>query len=176
MTVRVVTDSVSDLPPQVVEELGITVVPLNVRFGEQTYRDGVDLTAQNNIPRVEFHAAFDTLEYLRRGGRIGKAQALLGSVLKVHPIITLKDGVVEPAGRARSRAAVIDHLYDFAASYSRIEEMAVEDAACSDDAEQLVERLGSIFPKQRIYRSRTTPVIGTHTGPGLLLLAVMGDK
>jgi len=279
MVVKIVTDSVADLPPEVVRELGITIVPLNVRFGEEVYRDGIDLTAdefyyklandktmpvtsvpspntfaqaynklaeetdeilvialtsklsgtcevalqsvglmkrkcrvevidsqlavmaqgflvikaakaaqsgagldelmdlvQSNIPRVDFRAAFDTLEYLKRGGRIGKAQALLGSMLRVNPVITLRNGAVEPAGRTRSRAKAIDYLYDFATSYSHIEEMAVEDAACPDDAEILVERLGSIFPRERIYRSRSTPVIGTHTGPGLLLVSVMGDK
>jgi fatty acid-binding protein DegV len=67
-------------------------------------------------------------------------------------------------------------LYEFALSFSHIDEMAVEDADCPHDAALLVDRLGSIFPKERIYRSRTTPVIGTHTGPGLLLLAIMGDK
>ncbi len=279
MPVRVVTDSVADLPPQVVEELGITIIPLNVRFGEEVYRDGIDLTneqfyqrlttskilpvtsvpspgtfaeaydklaeetdeilaiilssklsgtyevarqsiglmkrkcrvevvdsqcavmaegflviaaaraaragasldellgiVRGNIPRVDMRAAFDTLEYLRRGGRIGAAQAFLGSALRIHPIITMKDGVVEPAGRARSRAKAIDHLYRFAAGYSHLEEMAVEEAACPDDADLLVERLSTKFPKERIYRSKTTPVIGTHTGPGLLLVAVMGDK
>ncbi len=279
MTVKIVTDSVADLPSQVVEELGITVVPLNVRFGTEVYRDGIDLTteqfyeklkhskalpvtsvptpasfaqaydklaeetdeilaiilssrlsatyeialqsiglmrrrcrvgvvdsrwavmaqgfivitaaraakaganldelmnlARRNISRVDMRAAFDTLEYLQRGGRIGRAQAFWGSILKVNPIIMLKDGVVEPASRTRSRAKAIDHLYNFAASYSHIEEMAVEDAACPDDAERLVERLSSRFPKERIYRSKTTPVIGTHTGPGLLLVAVLGDR
>ena len=279
MTVRVVTDSVADLPPEVVKELGITIVPLHVRFGEEVYRDGIDLTAdefysklahskilpvtsvpspgafaeaydklaeetdeilaivltsrlsgtydvasqsiglmkrkcrvevidsklavmaqgflvikatkaaqagtgldelvdlvRSDIPRIDFLAAFDTLEYLRRGGRIGRAQALLGSILKINPIITIKDGLVEPAGRTRSRAKAMDYLYNFAVSYSHIDEMAVEDAACPDDAGELVERLGSIFPRERIYRSRTTPVIGTHTGPGLLLLAVLGDR
>jgi len=279
MVVKIVTDSVSDLPTELAKQLGITVIPLNVRFGEKVYRDGIDLTAdefyhelehgktlpvtsvpspntfaqaynklaeetdeilvisltsklsgtcevalqsvglmkrkcrvevidsklavmaqgflvikaakaaqagagidelmdlvQSNIPRVDFRAVFDTMEYLKRGGRIGKAQALLGSMLKVNPVITLRNGVVEPAGRTRSRAKAIDYLYDFAMSYSHIEEMAVEDAACPDDAEILVERLGSIFPRERIYRSRSTPVIGTHTGPGLLLVSVMGDK
>ena len=279
MTVRIVTDSVADLSSQVVEKLGITVIPLAVRFGEKVYRDGIDLTAdefydklqhgkdlpvtsvpapasfaeaydklagetdeilvialssklsatyevalqsiglmkrkcrvevvdsqwatmaegfiamtaakaakagasldevievtRKAIPRVDFLAAFDTLEYLRRGGRIGRAQALLGSMLRINPIITLKDGVVEPAGRTRSRAKAIDHLYNFAASYSHIEEMAVEDTACPDEAEVLAERLGAIFPRERIYRSKMTPVIGTHTGPGLLLVAVLGDK
>jgi len=279
MAVKVVTDSVADLPPQVVNELGITVIPLNVRFGTEVYRDGNDLTAeqfydrlvhgktlpvtsvpspgtfaeaydklaeetdeilaiivsaklsgtyevalqsiglmkrkcrvevidsrwavmaegfvvmkaakaaqagasldevidvtQNNIPRVDFLAAFDTLEYLRRGGRIGKAQFFLGSRLKFNPIIGMKDGEVAGFSRPRSRAKAIDHLYNFAMSYSHIEEMAVENAACLNEAEALVERLSSKFPRERIYRSKTTPVIGTHTGPGLLLVAVLGDK
>ena len=97
-------------------------------------------------------------------------------MLKVHPLLTLKGGVVEPAGRARSRAKAIDYLYNFAMSYSHIEEMAVEDAACPDDAELLVERLGAKFPRERVYRSGTTPVIGTHTGPGLLLVSILGDR
>jgi DegV family protein with EDD domain len=279
VTVKIVTDSIADLPSRMVEELGITVIPLIIRFGEEVFHDGVDLTteqfydklagskvfpstsvpspatfaqaydklaeetgeileiavssrlsatyesamqavdqmkrkcrvevidsqwatmaegfivmeaakaarsgasldevmavARENIPRVEFQAAFDTLDYLRRGGRIGKAQAFLGSMLKINPIITLKDGLVEPAGRTRSRAKALDHLYDFAASYSRIDEMAVEDTACPDEAEELLKRLGAIFPKERIYRSKMTPAIGTHTGPGLLLVAVLGDK
>ena len=279
MPVKVVTDSVADLPPQVVDELGITVIPLNVRFGEKVFRDGIDLTTEqfyqeltrskifpvtsvpspvtfadaydklaeetdeilvitltsrlsathevavqsiglmkrpcrvevinsecavmaqgflvmaaaraaqagakldeliamvrSNIPRVDMRAAFDTLEYLRRGGRIGAAQALLGTVLRIHPLITMKNGLVEPAGRTRSRAKAMDHLYQFAAEYKRIEEMAVEEAACPEDADLLTDRLGNLFPRERIYRTKTTPVIGAHTGPGLLLVALMGDK
>ena len=279
MPVRVVTDSVADLPPQVVEELGITVIPLNVRFGEHVYRDGIDITNEqfyqklaqsrilpvtsvpapatfaqaydrlaeetdeilvitlssklsgthevavqsidlmkrkcrvevvdsgwavmaqgfivmaasraaregasldelirlthHNMSRVDMRAAFDNLEYLRRGGRIGRAQALLGSMLNTNPIITMKDGLVQPAGRTRSRAKAIDYLYEFATSFAHVEGIAVEDAACPEDAELLAERLAAHFPRERIYRSRTTPVIGTHTGPGLLLVAVMGDR
>jgi fatty acid-binding protein DegV len=97
-------------------------------------------------------------------------------MLKVNPIIMIRDGKVEPAGRARSRAKAIDALYDFAASYKNIESMAVEDAACPEDGDLLAKRLGKIFPKGKILRTRTTPVIGTHTGPGLLLLAILGDK
>jgi DegV family protein with EDD domain len=279
VAVGIITDSVADLSPQMVRELGVSVVPLSVRFGEEVYRDGIDLTpdqfyaklktskvfpntsvpspaefvkvydevsqktdeilvilvsarlsatcevarqsialmkrkcrielldsematmtegfivmaaakaakegasldevievARRTIPRVDFRAAFDSLEYLRRGGRIGRAQAFLASLLRINPIITLKDGLVEPAGRTRSRSRAIDHLYKFAASYAKIEEMAVEDTACPEEAEELRERLGAIYPKERIYRSRMTPAIGTHTGPGLLLVAVLGDK
>jgi DegV family protein with EDD domain len=138
--------------------------------------DEISKIVEDNLRRVDMRAAFDTLEYLQRGGRIGRAQALLGSILKVNPIIMLRDGVVEPAGRTRSRAKAIDALYDFAASYKNIEGLAVEDAACPEDGDLLAKRLGAIFPVERIIRTRTTPVIGTHTGPGLLLLAVLGDK
>ena len=278
MTIKVVTDSVSDLPPQVVQELGIAVVPLHVRFGTEVYRDGIDLTSdeffnqlvksrvlpvtsvpspgdftevydklaqetdeilvitvssklsgtydvaiqsidlmkkkchvevvdsqsavmaeglvaisaaraaqsgasfdtvlditRRNILRVDMRAAFDTLEYLKRGGRIGKAQSLLGSILKINPVIGLKDGEVFPAGRERSRAKAIDHLYNFITSYSHIEEIAIEYATTPDEMEILAERLDSRFPKNRIYRSRASPVIGTHTGPGLLIVSVLGD-
>jgi len=279
MKVKVVTDSIADLPSQVVEELGITVIPLLIRFGTEIYRDGIDLTAdefyrklvssqdvpvtsvpppaafaetydklaeetdqilaiilssrlsgtydvarqsiglmkrkcrvevvdsrwatmaqgfivmaaaraantganldellaitQRNISRVDFRAAFDTLEYLRRGGRIGRAQAFLGAMLRINPIIGLKDGLVEPVSRTHSRAKAIDYLYNFAMSFSHIEELAVEDTGATDDAEKLVERLSAKFPKERIHRSKMTPAIGTHTGPGLLLVAVMGDR
>jgi len=129
-----------------------------------------------DIPRATFLAAFDTLEYLRRGGRIGRAQALMGSMLRINPLITLKDGLVEPAGRTRSRSKAIDQLYDFVAGYSHIEELSVGDTACPEEAGALCERLGAIFPRERIYRSKMTPVIGAHTGPGLLLVAILGDK
>ncbi len=279
MPVKIITDSVADIPPGILKELDISIIPVLVRFGEQTYRDGIDITndefyerlvhnkvmpttavpsldmfartyarlaeetdeilvimlsgklsglynaalqsaglmegdchikvidsgcavmsqgfavikaaqaakagakideileiVQKTLKRVDMRAAFDTLEFLQRGGRIGRAQALLGSMLKVNPIIMLRDGKVEPAGRARSRAKAIDILYDFVASYSNIEGLAVEDAACPEDGDFLAKRLGTIFPEERILRSRTTPVIGTHTGPGLLLVAVLGDK
>jgi DegV family protein with EDD domain len=147
----------------------------------QAARDGASLDevkeiALSTIPRVDFLCVFDTLEYLRRGGRIGAAQALLGAMLRINPLITLRNGLVEPAGRTRSRAKAIDRLYEFAKSYAHIEEMAVEDTACPDEAEALVQRLADIYPRERIYRSRMTPVIGTHTGPGLLLVAILGDK
>jgi DegV family protein with EDD domain len=279
MTVRIVTDSLGDVPSGAVEELGITVIPIYVRFGTDAYRDGVDLTTEqfydklmhgktlpsttvpplgdfvkvydklaeetdeilvitishklsasyetalhavelmkrkcrvevidslwvvmgqgliviatakaakagadldevaditrNNIPRVDLRMAFDTLEYLKRGGRIGKAQAFLGSMLKVNPILGIRDGEVVPFARERSRAKAIDYLYDFATSFSHIEEMAVEDATTPDEAEMLVERLSAKFPKERIYRSRVSPVIGAHVGPHVLAVSVLGDR
>jgi len=279
MTVKIVTDSTSDLPSKVAEELGITVIPVYIRFGTETYRNGIDLTTdqfysrlvhsktlpstavpslgafaevydklaeqtdeilvitvsskfsalsevalqaiglmkrkcriqvvdsllgamalglvviasakaaqagasldevidvtRNNIPRSSICFAFDTLEYLKRGGRIGKAQAFFGSMLKVNPILTIKDGQAYPIARERSRAKVIDYLCNFAMSYSHIDETAIEDATTPDDAEALAERLGSKFPKERIYRAKVTPSIGAHVGPHVLAVSVLGDK
>ena len=61
-------------------------------------------------------------------------------------------------------------------SYFHIEEMAVEYATALDKAQILIDSLGLIFPKERIYRTRTSPVIGTHTGPGLLVVTMLGDR
>ena len=82
------------------------------RRGTGKNLDEILQIVRRNLPRTDIRAAFDTLEYLKRGGRIGKAQALMGSMLKVNPIVMIKDGVVEPAGRAHSRAKAIDYLYD----------------------------------------------------------------
>jgi fatty acid-binding protein DegV len=127
---------------------------------------------RQTISRVDFPNAFDTLDYLRRGEGIGHAQAFWGSMLRVNPLITLRDGAVEAAGRAYSQVKAIDHLYDFAMSHSYIEAIAIEDAAFPIDADLLVDGLGPKFPERLIYCSKTTPIIGTHTGLGLLLLAV----
>jgi len=132
--------------------------------------------ARHTIHRVGFHAAFDTLEYLERGGRIGKAQAFLGSLLKINPIIGLKDGEVYPCGRERSRAKAIDHLYNFVTNFGNVEGLAVEYATDLDEANRLVRRLHSKYPQVPIYLSRASPVIGTHTGPGLIIVSVLGDR
>ncbi len=131
---------------------------------------------EHNVSRVGLRIAFDTLEYLHRGGRIGKAQALMGSMLGINPILGIKDGEVFPFGRERSRAKAIDHLYQFVAGYSRIDEMAVEDATTPDETGAFVERLGAVFPRERIYLSKVSPVIGANVGPRAIGVAVLGEK
>ena len=132
--------------------------------------------ARHTIYRVDMRAAFDTLEYLECGGRIGKAQAFLGSLLKVNPVIGIKDGEVYPCARERSRAKAVDHLYNFATSFGNVEGLAVEYATDLDEANRLVQRLHSKYPQAPIYLSRASPVIGTHTGPGPIVVTVFGDR
>ncbi len=276
MTVKIVTDSLSDIAGDLVGELGITVVPLYVRFGETVYKDRVEITteefyrrlvseaalpsttqptpndflevynalaketdeilvivvssklsgtyqsatqakemvkgkcrieivdslsvamgmgliviaavnavkaganldkaadlARGAVPRSHLIAYFDTLKYLAKGGHIGKAQGLLGAMISIKPILTVKDGEMAEKKKVRSLSAGLDYLYDIAAGFSNIEGLAVEHATTPDDADQLVERLSAIYPKERIYRAVISPVVGTHAGPNALALTVL---
>ena len=129
--------------------------------------------ARSIIPKAHVRMCFDTLEYLRKGGRIGRAQALMGSILKVHPILGVKDGEAHPVGRERSRAKAIERMYDFARSFDNIRGLAVEYATTPDEAEALVQRLNPIFPGNHIYVSTVSPVVGTHVGPHVLAISLL---
>ncbi len=97
-------------------------------------------------------------------------------MLAVKPILTIRDGEPSPLTRVRSRAAGVDYLYNFVAGFPKIEELAVEHATTPDEAEKLVERLGALFPKERIYRSTVSPVIGTYVGPHVLSVSVLAAE
>ena len=129
---------------------------------------------EGRIPDTKPVMAFDTLKYLARGGRIGKAQGLLGSLLSVKPVLTIKDGVVAPLTRVRSMNAGLDVLFNFAACHKHIDEMAVEYATTPDMADALIDRLGAIFPKEQIFRTTVSPVLGAYMGPSVLSVSVMG--
>lgn len=277
MAVKIVTDSLSDITSDLAQQLGITVVPLTVSFGRESFLDRVTITtdefyrrlstgsiwptttqpppgsyaevynklaqetdeilvitvsrklsgtyesasgARNMFKgkcRIEVidcqtvvmgegtivinaakaanagmkldkladmvrktlplsHAImyFDTLKYLAKGGRIGKAQGLLGSVLSVKPILTMRDGEVFPITRVRSRAAGMEYLTNFAANYAKnIAELAVEHATTPEEADELVKRLKNFFPEDKIYRATVSPVIGTYAGPNVLAICIL---
>lgn len=276
MTVRIITDSTADLSPQLAKELGITVVPVYLRFGEKVYRDGIDMghdefyqklaegsvqpaTSQPTpadfaeaykklskesdemvsihvtsklsgtcnaalqgsrelvangcrievmdslsasmglgliamaaarsamageslqavkdvvrevIPRVRLSGVFDTLKYLHRSGRLGKAKALLGSVLNVKPLLAMRDGELVPAGMARTRSRGIDRLCDLLRNALNIQEMAIVHSTTPDEAGSLKERIASVFNRKGIHIARLGPALGVHGGPGALILAL----
>jgi len=279
MPVKIVTDSSADLPAELVQELGITVVPLYVRFGEEVYREQVDISldefyqklehghihpvtiqpspqdfatayqevapgadgivsihissklsgtfnsalqgkamiekdcpievidsqsvtvglgliciaaatmakageslssvvkeVKQIIPDIHLLNLLDTLKYLALGGRIGKAKALLGSILNVKPLITLKEGEVVPAGQVRSRSKGIERLFDFVESAPNIEDLAVAYNTTPDEAQALAKRLGSIFTKETIKVARLGTTLGVHMGPGSLAIGFRGKK
>jgi len=156
--------------------LGLLVISAAKAANSGASLDEIIALTKKNIPRLDMRIAFDTLEYLKRGGRIGKAQAFFGSLLKVNPVLTIKDGETYPVARERSRATAVDNLYDFAAGFSRVEEIALEHATTPDEADGLAKRIGAKFPKAHIYRSKVSPVIGAHVGPRVLEVAVLGDR
>jgi DegV family protein with EDD domain len=277
MAVKIVTDTLSDITGDLAEQLGVTVVPLYVRFGEEVYRDRIDITSEDfyrrlvtesKLPsttqptpndftevfqklsqetdeilvivvssklsgtyqsaiqardylkekchivivdsmsvamgqglivvsavnavkngaslevvadmarkassRSHLIAYFDTLKYLAKGGRIGKAKEFLGSMLSVKQILTVKDGEMAPLTRVRSMRAGLDYLAHTVTSYrDRIEGLAVEHTTHPKDADVLVERISSVFPKKRILRSIISPVIGTYSGPNAMAVTIL---
>ena len=268
--VRIVTDSTADLTPEQQRTAGITVVPLNVHFGDEVFRDHVDLSTdeffrrlkaspqlprtsqpsvgafeeayrslrqggddivsvhlsskvsgtynsalmaaqsvgegkidvvdslstsmalgfmalegaklaragrdrqsvterlQSLVPKARVICVVDTLTYLERGGRIGKARALLGSLLNVKPILQLKDGEVVPLGRARGRPQALTRLVELLERDGKVIQLAIMHGAAQADAEQLRERVTSRYPGVDIQLTEIGAVLGTHTGPGVI--------
>ncbi len=279
MTVKIIADSLGDLPADVIKKLDITVIPIHVLFGLESFKDGVDLTTdqfysklvacktlpttavpslgsfvevydrvakkgdeiivltishklsgtyetalkatemmknkcriqvidtlqvimgegllvieaaqaakagesfenivktiKKDIGRVDERMAFDTLDYLKRGGRIGAASAFLGSILKVNPVLCLKDGEVYPLARERSRARAMEALYNFVLSFSSVDAIGVEDATTPAEADALADRIKQKFPNKPLYRGKVSAVIGAHVGPRVIAVSVLGDK
>ena len=279
MPVKVVTDSTADLPPQVAEELAITVVPEYLRFGHESYRDVVDISHDEFYRRLEstkihpttsqptpddfaavyrqlsqqtreivsihvsarlsgtcnsalqgkniaatgcdisivdskalsmglglpvllaarmakagvglqkivdevqlaientrLYGTLDTLKYLLKGGRIGKTKALLGSVLNVKPVLTIRDGELVPIGNVRSRARGIDKLFELAGTVPGVQELAVVYTTTPDEALGLKNRLHAAYENVQIHLSRLGPALGVHGGPGTLIVVARGSS
>ncbi len=275
--IRIVTDSTADLPEEIIQELGITVVPLIVRFGAEALREGGNITnaefyhrltvdpnhpstsqpspgefveayqgiaadadeiisihlssdlsgtvesatlavggdevetpvhvvdsrlismglgslvvmaaerardgvgveailseVNDWIPRGRICFLLDTLEYLKRGGRIGAAQAFLGSLLKVKPILHVMNGVIEPLDRARSvRKAtdrIVRYLHDEAGD-GRLAYAGMLYSTDKDLAMAIKDRIDAEFEVGRWYVTEIGAVIGAHTGPGAIGVA-----
>jgi DegV family protein with EDD domain len=274
--IAIVTDSTADLTPQMVEELGATIVPLRVIFGNEAYREGMDITteefyerlvtsrqlpttsapsvgdfqevyerllkeadsivsihiagklsatveaartARQSIPkperievvdsqmvtvasgfaimdaadairagakltevkamaesacqRVHVRCMLDTLEYLRRGGRIGRVRAYLGTLLSVRPILSLREGELYPEERVRTRARGLERMTQWAVKHQNVKRLVVAHSTTPDDAEIIRERLAMAFPNLRVQVIRFGSVIGTHGGPGMVGVGVM---
>ncbi|HEX2578524.1 MAG TPA: DegV family protein [Aquihabitans sp.] len=117
--------------------------------------------------RTTIYGALNTLDNLKKGGRIGGAQALLGSVLSIKPIVDISDGTVKEAGKVRTRRKALIWLRDKIFELPDIEELAL----CSghaDDVDELVELMAPRYSREQLQVWTIGPVIGTHGGPGIL--------
>jgi DegV family protein with EDD domain len=110
----------------------------------------------------------DTLEYVRRGGRIGRASALVGSVLQIKPILTLDDGEVSVAARPRTRARALEEMLRLTLSRPAISRIGIAHTTSRDDAEKLRLAVLAHLPDVPIMMGRLGPVLGAHVGPGSL--------
>lgn len=271
--VRVVTDSGSDLSPELCKELGIEIVPLTITFGTQEFKDGIDLTKDEFLTRLksasdmpfttqpspaEFAALYqhlrdegaekiisihlssklsgthqsaalgarqvdgvevkvldslsaslgiglltieaaksatagknldeiyaqleglrdrigvffrvDTLEYLAKNGRIGKAQALVGGMLSIKPVLTINAGIVEPLGKARGKRKALELALDGLNKHTGGKPFtgAVVHAGVPEEADALKDKLLAMQPGSDITIHALGPTVATHAGPGTL--------
>ncbi len=278
--VKVVTDSCADLSTEIVKELGISVVPLNVYFGDASFKDGVDITAEEfydrlikgpilpkttapapgafietysqlaaesdeilsihisqklsgtynsvllatqqlskecrvevidslmvsmgqgllaikaaraakegvkldqivdlvkkAIPKTRLFFLLDTLVYLHKGGRLGKAQAFLGSLLNIKPLLHIQDGEVHPLERVRSRQKGVSRLIELVKGSTPIEELALMYTTNPEGVETLNTELAPLAPKGHVYRAKIGPTIGTYAGPEAIAVGLIeGEK
>ena len=127
---------------------------------------------QQEIKNTRLLGTFDTLKYLARGGRIGKGKALLGSILNVKPVVTIRDGAISPVGNFRTRTKAVDKLVAIVQGASDAQELAIVHSTTPDEAQNLKIRLSSFVDINHIYIARLGPAIGVHTGPGTLVLVI----
>jgi DegV family protein with EDD domain len=273
--IKVVTDSTSDILSDEAERLGIDVVPLTVRFGDEQFRDGLDLgpdafysklattsvqpstsqptpeqfgevyrrhvTAGDSVvslhisaklsgtlqsaslaaqefpagavrvvdsmtvsaglqilvrgvlsdiasgcaideveqrtmsrrDRVGVYVLLDTLTYLQRGGRIGRAQGLVGGILNVKPLLTVTDGEVHPQARVRSRQQGITKIVELAAAQRPLDALAVFHCGAPELIDLIAPRLRADHPGLELMVGQLGAVVGTYSGPGGVGIALL---
>jgi len=271
----VVTDSTADFTPGQARDLGVTVVPLTVRFGDEEFRDGVDMNADQfyarlrgggatpttsqpppeqfaevyrgllsgaddqvlsvhlsgkfsgtvqsaeiaarelsgrvtvvdsgsvsvgvqflvraalrdlasgkdvatvvrnteaRKQRVEIFVLLDTLVYAQRGGRIGRAQAFLGGVLNVKPLLHVVDGELYPHSRVRSRQQGVVKMLDLVTAQGALEAVATMHSDAPELLEEARSRLVAAYPELDLITGQLGPVVGTYTGPKAIGIAFM---
>jgi DegV family protein with EDD domain len=117
------------------------------------------------LPRLRIPSFLDTLEFIKAGGRIGGAEALLGSVLDVKPILHLEEGAVAPLEKVRTRGKAMDRLVELAEELAPFDDLAVMHTHSPHLAEELAKKLSSVHPRGNILIAETGCAMGTHTGP-----------
>jgi DegV family protein with EDD domain len=133
----------------------------------------IDALVHAAVPRTITFGVFGTLEYLYRGGRIGRAQAFLGSILKLNPILAIQAGEILPIARIRTRSKAIERLCEILRDSGVPQDMSVMSTTEPGEAEALAQRLSTLFPPERMYRASIGPAMGTYVGPGAVGVSVI---
>ena len=125
-------------------------------------------TIEKTLSQLQIYFVLDTLEYLQKGGRIGKAQAFMGSLLSIKPILTVEDGEIQPLARVRTRGKALQRLAKIMEGLGTLSEACIIYNTIREDAEAVRKDLGRLLAEDRIIMTRTGSSLGVHTGPGLV--------
>ncbi len=129
--------------------------------------DEVQALAEDLARRTHVFGALDTLDNLKKGGRIGGAQALVGSLLSIKPILDISSGKVEEAGKARTRRKALEVLRDKLAEAGAVEHVCVTHGF-APEVDEMLDLIDPLFPRADIRVGNIGPVIGTHGGPRVM--------
>lgn len=156
--------------------MGLGAVAMEAAKVAQTGGSRAEVIAAANhaIERVKVIALVDSLEYLRRGGRIGRASSLLGSLLSIKPLLHVEEGEVAPLERVRTRGKAVQRLLDLATADPKSRLLFVGCGGNDAEAEAFLERLRPKLPETETHLGQIGPVVGVHTGPNVLGVAVVG--
>jgi DegV family protein with EDD domain len=170
---RVGARSVEGFPVHVIDSrcLTICLAYLARTAAESDTLESAVRRVEERVPRQGILALLDTLRYLEMGGRIGKAQALLGTVLDLKPILSLAEGRVVPLDRVRTRSKAIPRLVERLRQDLPVERLAVMHAQAAEDAERIRGRLAAELPDVEVDVGELGAVLGTHVGPGTVGMA-----
>jgi len=162
-----------DLDVRVLDSCSITSgLGTQVLLAAQAAADGasadeVVALVEGLVERTHVFGALDTLDNLKKGGRIGGAQALLGSLLAIKPILDLSSGTVEEAGKARTRRKALEVLRDKVAAAGAVERLCISHGF-APDVDEMIDLLAPLYPREDIVVGPIGPVIGTHGGPRVM--------
>jgi len=141
--------------------------------------DEVVAAAEDVRDRINVLFAVDTLEYLHRGGRIGGAKRLLGTALNLKPLLELTEGRIEALASIRTKRKAVSHLLDVAEERlggKPMAEAAVLDVAAPEEGDALAAEVATRFGIEKVLRTRVSPVIGAHVGPGTVGLCFYPER
>ncbi len=155
--------------------LGLIALAAARRAASGESAERVVETAEEARAEVKMWFAIDTLEFLRRSGRIGAASAWIGSTLRVKPILTIEDGQMMPVERVRNSERAFERLLDYAHQRhaSGADAWMVQHVRSPEAAQRLVERACEVFETDPVFVSEIGAVVGAHTGPGLVGLGAL---
>ncbi len=155
-------------------DLGFSVLAAARAAAAGKSLDEVVAAAEDMRDRARIFFTVDTLEYLHRGGRIGGARRLLGTALNIKPLLQVENGLVEPLAQVRTKRKAVNRMFELAEEQlggRKMAEASILDVNTPAEGNDLAERAKERFGLSTVYRTKVSPVIGAHVGPGTVGIA-----